>query len=258
MTWNVGSISATSPQRHFHFACEVPGAFLLPGDTINTQYIVSPFIGDIDTGNNVIIKTDTVKSSYDPNEMVVSPEGYILSGTKLQYTIGFENTGNDTAYNIHVMDTLSDFVDVGSLRILASSAAMDVIPLKAGGHNIMKFDFPNIRLLDSSHHDQCNGILMYTINIRTGLPMGTTIFNHAGIFFDDNPVVMTDTVENIIGFPASVAIVHKAPNLSIYPNPAIDELNIKMDKDAYNSLVITNTMGQVLMQQPLNTSTNNS
>ncbi len=94
---------------------------------------------------------------------------------------------------------------------------------------------------------------MFTINTRTGLAGGTTIFNHAGIFFDDNPVVMTDTVENIIGVPVTtnVAALNNTLNLSIYPNPATDELTIKMDKDAYSSFVITNTMGQVLMQQLL-------
>ncbi len=50
----------------------------------------------------------------------------------------------------------------------------------------------------------------------------------------------------------SLALNH-TPNLSIYPNPATDELTIKMDQGVYNSFVITNTMGQVFIQQSLTT-----
>ena len=251
--WNLGSVATTLPQLHINFSCEVPGTWLTPGDTINTDYTVNPTTGDINPGNNYCVRTDTVKSSFDPNEMSVNPEGYIPSGTQLQYTIDFENTGNDTAHNIYVMDTLSNNVIPSSLRMLASSAVMDIIPIKAGGYNIVKFDFPNIKLLDSSHHNQCNGMVMFTINTKSGLPNGTTIFNHAGIFFDDNPVVMTNTVEDIIGHPSYVATVNKALNIEIYPNPATDELTIKMDKGAYNSFTITNSVGQVFMQQQLST-----
>ena len=254
VTWNLGSVAANTPQLFINFNCEVPGAWLTPGDTVNTSYSVTPITGDISPGNNNCIKTDTIRTSFDPNEMIVTPDGIINSGAQLQYTIDFENTGNDTAHNIYIMDTLSNNVIPSSMRILASSAVMNVIPFKAGPYNIVKFDFPNIQLLDSSHHNQCNGMLMFTINTKSGLPIGTTIFNHAGIFFDDNPVVMTDTVENIIGIPASVSAVNNAINVSIYPNPATDDLTVKMSNNAYNSFTITNTTGQVIMQQSLTTS----
>ena len=250
ITWNLGSVAATLAQVHINFSCEVSGTWLTPGDTVNTDYTVNPTTGDSNPVNNYCVRTDTVKSSFDPNEMSVTPAGIIPSGTQLQYTIEFENTGNDTAHNIYVMDTLSSNVIPSSLRMLASSAAMDIIPIKAGGYNIVKFDFPNIQLLDSSHHNQCNGIVMFTINTRTGLPNGATIFNHAGIFFDDNPVVMTNTVEDII-YTEGIATISNSSKTSIYPNPATDELTIKIDKDAYNSFTITNSVGQVFMQQQL-------
>ncbi len=107
LTWNVSNVSATAPQPHIHFICGVPGAWLLPGDTASSTFSVSPTAGDADPTNNLCIRTDTVISSYDPNEMAVTPQGTIPSGTQLQYTIQFENTGNDTAQNIYIMDTLS-------------------------------------------------------------------------------------------------------------------------------------------------------
>ena len=174
------------------YRLEVPGTWLTPGDTIQTKVHVSPTAGDADTTNNDCFEIDTVRSSYDPNEMDVKPGGYIPAGSKLLYSITFENTGNDTAKNIYVMDTLSDNVDVNSFRIISSTNAVKVATIRSGGHNIIKFDFPNINLLDSSHHNLCDGNLMFNINTKAGLPNGTLIFNHAGIFFDDNPVVMTN------------------------------------------------------------------
>ncbi len=209
ITWNLGGVASISAPSHIHFICEVPGTYLTPGDTVNSDYTVNPIAGDVNPGNNSYRREDTVKSSFDPNGMAVSPEGIITSGTQLQYTIEFENTGNDTAHNIYVMDTLSPNVIPSSMSILASSAVMDVIPFKAGGNSIIKFDFPSIQLLDSSHHNQCTGMVMFTINTRMGLPIGTTIFNHAGIFFDDNPVVMTGTVENMIGVPTNNVVGFK-------------------------------------------------
>lgn len=201
VTWNTGVLTSNIPSIiHVHATLTVPGAWLTPGDTVHSQNIIVPVIGDVDTANNVSVKVDTVTGSWDPNEMSVSPDGYIAAGATLQYNIHFENTGNDTAFNIFVMDTLSDNVDPHSLRVVAASAFMNTTKYYDNTihHTILKFEFPNINLLDSSYHDLCTGLVVFKVNARAALPDSTTIFNHAGIFFDYNPVVMTNTVENII------------------------------------------------------------
>ncbi len=205
VTWNLGTISAISPGQNFiNISLEVSGSWLTVGDTVHTRWVLSPLTGDIDTTNNVIFRVDTVIGSFDPNEMSVTPAGNILPGAQLQYTVNFENTGNDTAFNIYVMDTLSDNVDPGSMRIVAASHAMTTSQFydTTIHHNIIKFEFPNINLLDSSHHNLCDGMVIFNINSNSGLPDGATIQNHAGIFFDYNAVVMTDTVVN------TIALIH--------------------------------------------------
>ncbi len=251
LTWNLDSLSAmSSTPELIATTFDVPGAYLIPGDTILSKYHIGPTIGDVDTFNNNVIVVDTVKLGYDPNEMAVSPEGYILAGTHLLYSINFENTGNDTAFDIYVMDTLSPNVDIHSFKIEGASAAMNILQFQAGGNNIVKFDFPNINLLDSSHHNRCDGMLTFSINTYSGLPFGTTIFNHAGIFFDDNPVVMTNTVEDIIGTPLNVTPVNTAL-VRIFPNPADDAITIQVTPGTYTSYTITNTIGQQMLQGPL-------
>ncbi len=259
ITWDLATVSADIASPIIQFTLGIPGAYLSVGDTINSNYLTTPTTGDVNPANNSCARIDTVKAGYDPNYMAVTPSGNIVAGTQLEYTVNFENTGNDTAHNIYVMDTLSDNVDPRSLEMVAASAVMNIAPFNDGVHNIVKFDFPLINLLDSSHHGRCDGTFMFTVKTYNGLPDGTTIFNHAGIFFDDNPVVMTDTVEDVIGTPVnSVGNVQLAPgSLQISPNPTTDQLTIKMDQDAYYMLTITNSVGQEIMQKPLTRSETN-
>lgn len=257
VTWDLSTLTAYEAPQSIGFTLNVPtpgitSTWLTPGDTLHFDFNVTPTTGDVNTVNNYCEEVKTVTGSWDPNEMAVTPSGVITSGTQLQYTIQFENTGNDTAFNISVYDTLSDYVDVNSLRIVTASSVMNTAMLKYNGHNIVKLDFPNINLLDSAYHNQCNGMVIFNINTLNGLPDGTTIFNHAGIFFDDNAAVLTDTVEDIIGIPTAIAAVNNASKVVIYPNPANDQVTISLDNVAYNTASITNVFGQQVLSQALN------
>ncbi len=204
---NISNISGIHPDISVHL--ETSGgtsSWITPRTPIYSTVTIAPATGgDLDTTNNTSYQIDTVKASFDPNFIHVAPMGNILNGTKLHYTIQFENDGNDTARNIYVMDTLPDYVNVSSLRIVTATHKMNTSITHYGGHNIIKFDFPNIMLADSSHHLHCTGSVMFNVNANYGVANGTHIDNHAGIFFDDNPVVMTDTSHNVILIPSLVA-----------------------------------------------------
>ena len=202
VTWDFTGVDVNSIPQLISYGLSIPtSTWLLPGDTIHTTISVSPVIGDVNPSNNVVIRIDTVKSSYDPNHVEALPQGYVLNGTKLHYTVQFENDGNDTAHNIYVMDTLSDMLNCSTFRLEGSSADINITKIRAGGHNIIRFEFPNIMLPDSSHHGKCTGQVSYCIQPDNMLPDGTEILAHAGIFFDDNPVVLTDTAYNKIVIP---------------------------------------------------------
>ena len=255
ITWNVSSLSASesAPVDLYYAIWTNPDSGMVVGYPAHSYYTVYPIASDVDTSNNIQIIVDTVRGGCDPNEMTVIPSGYISAGTQLKYTINFTNTGNDTTYNVYVMDTLSDNVDISSFRLVMSSANMNIAKIKSGGHNILKFDFPNINLLDSLHYPQnCSKGLTFTINTKSGLPNGTTIFNHAGVFFDYNPVVLTNTVEDIIGIPAtslSVAAT-KVSSLMIYPNPASSSLHIDNLQSA-TTYTLSDIVGGVIQQGEL-------
>ena len=224
--------------------------FLTPGDTIMNDCNITPTSGDSIPDNNYCVRTDTVKMSFDPNEISVSPSYCLTPGvvTNLQYFITFENTGNDTAHNIYVLDTLPDYINAKSLRIVGTSNTMNIQQYVAGGHNVVKFDFPAINLLDSSHHNQCDGMVAFTVDTKAGLASGTTFVNQAGIYFDDNEVVMTNSASNLIGCPSSVASIENNKQPEVFPNPATNELVIKTNGTGYTNLVISNMVGQQVMQ----------
>ena len=239
VTFDLGNVSANSPA--FFIPGFNPTGPLVLGDTANAKFTLTPTIGDVNIANNIIITCDTIHLSHDPNYKSVMPTGNITPGTLLKYSISFENTGNDTAFNIHVMDTLSDDLDIHTFKAISASAPMNLIFLKSGGHNIVKFDFPNINLLDTSHHHYCDGMVTYTIQAKTSLTPGTRIDNKAGIYFDVNPVVMTNNVENIIAGPAGLSIASDVSPVAIYPNPATDLLTVSAitENTAYRILSMT-------------------
>ncbi len=204
VVWNVDSISYLSGAKYIYFSLLPPDLFDITtwpvlGDTVLTVATLGAIPGDIDTANNRVRYVNTVRGSYDPNEITVSPFGPILPCTELTYSIYFENMGNDTAHNIYVMDTLSDNLDLSTMKIVDATATMNIYRFKQDGINVLKFDFPNIKLPDSSHHNLCKGSFSYKIKTKNALSDGTTIPNRAGIYFDYNEPVLTNTVVSTIG-----------------------------------------------------------
>lgn len=249
-TWLFNNIFYSNPVDLI-YNLEVPGAWLTPGDTALTSISISPLSGDCDVADNNHVKIDTVVGSWDPNLIEAEPSGHILSGTNLTYTIHFENTGNDTAFNIYVLDTIPNYLNISTFRMLQTSVAkMYVSEINTfPGHTILKFDFPGINLLDSSHHLECHGMFKYSINTLPHLPDCTHITNRAGIYFDYNPVVMTNEVTNIIGcWPSNVNSLIITGDTRLYPNPASDKLTVEFGKEKFSAYAISNSIGVQLLR----------
>ncbi|MBI4646045.1 MAG: T9SS type A sorting domain-containing protein [Bacteroidia bacterium] len=151
------------------------------------------------------IETDChiVTGSYDPNEKQVSPAGlttiyhYIDSTDVPEYIVYFQNTGTDTAFKVVIRDTLSPYLDITSIQ---PGAASHIYLLEILGSDVLQWTFNNIMLPDSNVNEpQSHGFVKYKINQQHGNSLGTIIENSAGIMFDFNPPVITNTVFNTIG-----------------------------------------------------------
>ncbi len=154
-------------------------------------------------GNNSRTRTQLVVGSSDPNDKRVwDANGNIAEGpvdpstNLLRYMIRFQNTGTDTAFNIVVRDTLSQYLDAGSLRVTGASHNYQV---SLTGQRNVQFTFPNILLLDSfANEPLSHGYIAYEINLNAGVPVGTTITNRAGNYFDFMPPVPTNTTSTTL------------------------------------------------------------
>jgi uncharacterized repeat protein (TIGR01451 family) len=246
VTFDIGTVTANTT-RFINILLDSATTLVL-GDTANSTFTVTPISGDTNPANNVLARCDTIRASYDPNRKSVSPTGNITAGTTLEYMLEFENTGNDTAYNIHILDTLSDYLDINTLKGGISTHRMALYSYKVAGQNILKFDFPSIMLPDSSHHDVCKGMVTFSINAKTTLSPGTTIANRVGIYFDVNEVVMTNTVYSGIPLPTNVKSIGLS-KVELYPNPVTETLNVIVEGGNYSRLTIYNVMGQVVHSQ---------
>jgi hypothetical protein len=254
--WTAIYIANHLPARSFFFDVTPPFSTPLTiGDTVTCEMRIIPTGSDADTTNNVIIRTDTVRGPYDPNIIEVSPAGCFDTATKFRFTVHFENLGNDTAHNVFVMDTLSPWLDPHSMEIILSSAGqMNIYSYNEGGYNIVKFEFPNIKLLDSSWKGLNDGAFIYDIKRRADMPTGASIFSRVGIYFDYNEVVMTNTVQNLKGCPlppVQIADV-QGNSVKIYPNPATTQLTIHAHTGNFATYSITNAVGQQVRQGSTN------
>ena len=164
------------------------------------------FKGEIyvsESGTETVSVTDAsgiVRCAFDPNDKQVLPyseSSYTnFDDSTLIYTIRFQNTGNAEAIHVVLKDTLSEFLDAQSLRVISSShnSTLEVSRLDP---NIITFDFPFIYLIDSlTNPILSQGYVQYSIDIKSDLSPGTVIENKAHIFFDNNPSILTNTTRN--------------------------------------------------------------
>ena len=196
--------------------------------------------------------------SYDPNDKSATPRGvgdehYILPGTALDYLIRFQNTGTDTAFTVVVRDTLDSWLDAGSVRVGAASHAFDYNLTENG---VLTFIFNQIALPDSNINEAAShGFIQFSIEQKTGIPMGTVLQNRAGIYFDFNPPVITNTVWHTVdtGFLSIASRIEQpvfaANRLHVFPNPTRGAFLIDAPCLPGDYLRLYNALGEMVLEQ---------
>ncbi len=229
------------------------------GDTVCFTLTEESIAGDADPANNIQEACYAVRNSWDPNDKAVLPAGLDPGGrippsatTPMEYTIRFQNTGNDIAYNVFIRDTMDADLDMSTFFIRAASHQVDVDQFPG---NVVKFSFNNIMLPDSGTDQQgSNGYVTYTINQKPNLPNGTLIQNTAGIYFDFNAPVITNTTINTIDDALAVYDLYTYSSLLIYPNPASTKLTIENGKLKIGQVEVFNVFGQKVLSKKISAS----
>lgn len=221
-------------QAAFHPGLSMPSA-VVEGCGANNQGAFSTgFVNQFpldDTDPFIDIECGEIVAAIDPNDKQGFPRGYgdehyIYPGTDLEYLVRFQNTGNDTAFLVVIRDTLSEFLDITTMR---PGAASHPYTWDIDSSNILVFTFENILLPDSTTNlAGSQGFIGFKVSQRDSLPLGTVIENSAAIYFDINEPVITNTTFHTLGTDF-VELINFIPDpgipgltIEVIPNPAGD------------------------------------
>jgi uncharacterized repeat protein (TIGR01451 family) len=192
--WQVGDLG---PGASGQVSCIVH-AHAVTGQVIYTSVEIQPTSGDENPANNYDHDSEIATGSLDPNQKLVTPEGYIAVTDTLRYHIDFQNVGNDTAFNVVVVDTLDPSLEIASLEL---GASLHQSEFSISGR-ALTWTFNDINLPDSIVNEPASkGFVEFMINPKVDLPQGTIIQNTGVVYFDINPPVVTNMVINTIGPP---------------------------------------------------------
>jgi len=226
----------------------IEGCTRLSSGLFNTGFLTQFSLGSTSLSNASDCQSNI--GSYDPNDKSAQPKGYdetyhyVFNNTKIDYKVRFQNTGTDTAFNILVLDTISNYLDVASINI---SSASHPYSWNIEDGNILKVSFNNIMLPDSNVNEfLSHGFFKYRISQKANNPIGTVLHNSASIYFDNNLPIKTNATwhtvgDNFIHVDLTLSIdkvYHSDLKIKTYPNPFQQEVAIEVTGSKSNNFRI--------------------
>jgi uncharacterized repeat protein (TIGR01451 family) len=232
ITWSISAFSSFQ-ERTVHMRFQVPPDINLLGTELLFSGSFSTGNADAEPVNNSTSLSTIITGSYDPNDKVAvtssrwSDELYYIDVDEwIDYTIRFQNTGTDTAFNVVITDTIPATLDLATFEAGASSHA-HALSIRDG--NVLRWAFYNIQLPDSNVNEpRSHGYVSFRIKPQSPLAPSTQIENIANIYFDFNPPVITDPSVLVAEFSTGLE-GQEAGSISLAPVPASDELIVASD-----------------------------
>jgi hypothetical protein len=141
----------------------------------------------------------------DPNAMY-GPDGDLLPGQQITYTVTYENEGEGEAYGVYITDQLAEHFDPATLAIYGGGQ------YAATSRKIVWF----IGDVAAKGEPGSQGVVSFTVRLKNSLPGGTPIINQAIVYFPSvpeetptNPVV--NVIQPIVAVPQSVETTYLQP-----------------------------------------------
>jgi uncharacterized repeat protein (TIGR01451 family) len=222
-TWNIGGLEI-GQQFTIYVEDSVSTTAIIGNNIIVIATVIdnSNVNSDCNATDNTATDTNEAVGAIDPNDIQVSPEGYISVDQELTYKIRFQNVGNDLVNRVVLRDELPEGLD---LTTLIRGVASHPYQFSIEGERTLVWTFDNINLPDSTSNElESHGFATFKIKPQLAVAYGTELPNKAEIYFDNSAVVITNTVINTIGEPLDV----KPGDMLIFPNPMRDYVNIRI------------------------------
>lgn len=218
------------------------------GDNVTVTATILPDSNDIDLSNNTSVSSKIIVNSHDPNDKTESRGSKILTtafsaNDYLYYTIRFQNTGRADAINIRIEDVLMAGLDPASVQMLDASHNYSMKCVE----NRLIWKFDNIMLPGTLNEPLSHGYIYFRIKPTPGFTSGTILSNKAGIYFDFNPAINTNTFTTEFADILAVPILADRSTFILYPNPAQKVVNISAVKgDTISGLKIYDITGKTI------------
>lgn len=246
-TWNYTGMKQFE-KRTINLSLTAPVGSTNLGDTLSlVARIVSPTTDD-DPTDNIDTLSVIINAAYDPNDKQVS-KPFIAPGTRmLDYQIRFQNTGNDTAYRVVVVDTLDTSLPINKIIMNSASHAYSI----HAQNNILVWTFDNILLPDSTTDPTgSQGYIRFSAEIDPNLGVGDSVLNDAQIYFDFQKPIFTNKAKTLIVQNIGLPENDTQASLEIYPNPASERFVVINPIKSEVSLRIINSQGQLIKEYHL-------
>lgn len=247
--WNFSNLHLMDDRR-----ISVEARVLTPLSNPFSHYtqLITPCIQSTDTLSDIVV------GSYDPNDKIIYPltvrehNEFLSLSEPLTYQINFQNTGSDTAFRVVLRDTISNSLDLTTFTMLSASHPYEINIL---GERGIEWIFKNILLPDSSTNEpMSHGFVKYSIKPNSSIPLNTSIFNSAAIYFDFNDPVFTNTLETRYVKTYSSLSELSEVQFSVVPNPAMDYLHLNNIKSLPADVSITDLTGKRVKSYHISTS----
>ena len=146
-----------------------------------------------------------IRTPHDPNAKY-GPEGDLLAGQTVTYTVTYENEGDGRAYGVFVVDQLDPALDLSTLIIYGPGE------LIAENRTILW----TVGELGPKGDPDSTGVVSFTVALRDDLLPGTAVINQATVFFPTvgeetptNPVV--NVVQTLAAVPQRLETTYMQP-----------------------------------------------
>ncbi|WP_333601227.1 T9SS type A sorting domain-containing protein, partial [Flavobacterium sp.] len=214
------------------------------GDILQYTLALSTSQTDETPADNSLNYNQTVVGPYDPNDKTVvegAEIGSSQTGDYLHYIIRFQNMGTAAAENVVVKDMLDANLDWSTLEMVSSSHLFRST-LTSG--NKLEVFYEGINLPPSSADEAgSQGYIAFKIKPKNTIAINEVITNTAGIYFDFNFPVTTNTVTTTVT-ALGTPVFNQGKLFVVYPNPARNQINITIPNGMVESVTICNTLGQ--------------